>query len=288
MTRALIAALVAWPAVAAAAPATAIEVDRDDAPPAQPELGLDQPIVLRDGATAIAPVARRETLSLGGAITLGDAVIVDAMLPLAHQTGASLTALGASGALADYVVGDLRVGARLRVGHGFFIRGEITAPTGDDGSFAGAAGATYAWNLIGRFDLPAGLVLAATAGVRLRGEQATLADRVVGDELDGAVGVVAPLSPQLAASAEVAGVVGDTVNGMRGPSPVELRVGASGRASAASPWQLGVHAGFGLDDEIGAPRVRVTAELSWHAGTLAPPPESSPDHRDDDDTLSMR
>ena len=76
----------------------------------------------------------------------------------------------------------------------------------------------------------------------------TLADRVVGDELFGAAGVVVPLSgPALAASAEVDGVVGDDVKGMRGPSPVEARAGVVGRIGAA--WQLGARIGFGLDDE---------------------------------------
>ncbi len=153
----LIVAVMARPA--AAAPDAAIEVDRDDEPPGRPELGfdggapigdyaialrtavLDQPIVLHGAGISTAPVDHRETLSIGGAVTLGNRIVVDATLPLAHQVGdrlAGVPALADSAALADYVAGDLRLGARLRLGHGIFVRGELTAPTGDANNFAGA------------------------------------------------------------------------------------------------------------------------------------------------------
>jgi hypothetical protein len=304
---------------AAAAPDAAIEVDRDDEPPGRPELGfdagapigdyafalrtavLDQPIVLHGGGVSTAPVDHRETLSLGGAYTLGNRLVLDLMLPLAHQVGDRLTgvpALGDNAALAHFVAGDLRIAARLRVGHGVFLRGELTAPTGDAQNFAGAGGWTYGLHLIGRLELASGVVVAGTAGVRLAsGDAVVLADRAVGDEVEAAVGVVVPLPPlrplwcgrdQVLVDAEVDAAIGDSFDNIAGPSPVEARIGLVSRPRA---WlQVGARLGVGLDDEIGAPRLRAMLEVSWHAGKIAAPPEASPARvpDDDEDVVSAR
>jgi hypothetical protein len=177
-----------------------------------------------------------------------------------------------------------------------FVRGELAAPTGDDRDFAGAGGWTYGLHLIGRLALRGGVIVAATAGVRLRQDEVTLADRIVGNELDAAVGVVVPLpavrplwcgSDQVVVDAELDGVLGDDVNGTHGPSPVEAKLGMVSRL----PWlglQVGARVGVGLDDEIGAPSWRAMLELSWHHGALVAPPE--PVHErtpfDDDDMAS--
>jgi hypothetical protein len=89
-------------------------------------------------------------------------------------------------------------------------------------------------------------------------------------------------------SGELVGVVGDDVGVLSGPSPVEARIGVVSRPRPA--WQIGVRVGIGLDDEIGAPRFRALVEVSWHAGSLAAPPEHVHDRtkdQDDDDDLAQ-
>jgi hypothetical protein len=55
----------------------------------------------------------------------------------------------------------------------------------------------------------------------------------------------------------------------RGPSPVEARFGFVGKP--LPDVTVGVRAGFGLDDQVGAPRFRAMLELAWQAP--APPPK---------------
>ena len=98
----------------------AIEVDRDQTPPGQAELGFDgggsignwalgaelglleHPIRFHTVNVKTYPVLRRETVALGGALALGDDVIVDARMPLAHQVGQRLQS--------SVDCGDLRTG----------------------------------------------------------------------------------------------------------------------------------------------------------------------------------
>ncbi len=270
---------------------TAIEIDRDAAPPGRTELGFDggapvagwgatlgvgwleRPLTFTtvDGTTL--PVRRRQTLALGGALALGEAVVLDARLAAAHQIGDRLRPAEPR-ALDKYVLGDLRLGARLRVTGGerraMFVRGELTLPTGDDGDFAGEARWTLAWQLAGRLVLPRGITVAAAAGIRLRGAEVAIGDRLAGDELTGALGVAVPIPPlsplwceaeQVKLTAEVVGVLGDDVGGGRGPSPAEARLGLVTRPRPGVT--IGVRIARGLTDEIGAPRARVTLELTY-------------------------
>lgn len=297
----------------------AVEVDRDTAPPGRPELGFDggaplegwgaslslgwleRPIVLRSAEEEILPVARRQTLAAGGALALGDAVVLDGRFAFAHQVGDRLAATGDPRALDRWVPGDLRVGGRVRFAArprgAAFARVELTLPTGDDHDLAGEPSWTLAWSLIGRLALPHRLAIAATGGVRLRGAEVALADRLVGDELFGGVGVVVPLpalrplwcSPeQVVVTGELVGILGDDIAGRRGPSPAEVRFGVITRPRA--DLAIGVRVGAGLPDEVGAPRWRAVVELTYqgrgrllHAGTpagaaLAPPrdPRAAP------------
>lgn len=292
----LAAALVAMlGAVARAAPAPeAIEVDRDDAPPGRIELGFDgggpagawggslrvgylaRPIRLVAGARASDPVDHRETLVVGGAYAVSDGAVLDGRLPLGHQLGARFAGFGDDAPLERFVHGDLALGLRLRLLAGArfaaFVRGELTLPTGDRADFAGEASWTAAWRLIGRATLPHDVVVAATVGIRLRGAEVMIGDRLVGDELAGAVGVVVPLPPvarlwcvpeQVKLTVELTGVAGDNVAHRRGASPVEARIGVVTRPRPS--WSVGVRVGAGLDDQIGAPRWRGVVELAWQA-----------------------
>lgn len=284
---------IAGPAARAETPRmtpAAIEVDRDEAPPGRAEFGFDggapvtawavalaggwleRPVTLGAGADETRPVRRRQTLAIGGALAIGESVVFDARFGGAHQIGDRLRPLD-DRALDRFVLGDLRIGLRVRVAGGaaraLFVRGELALPTGDDGDFAGEASWALAWRLIGRVALPRGIVAAASAGIRLRGAEVIVGDSLVGDELAGALGVAVPLPPlrplwcaeQVRATAEVAAALGDDVGTGRGPSPIEARLGV---IAAPRPWfALGLRVARGLSDEIGAPAARVTLEWTY-------------------------
>jgi hypothetical protein len=310
MTHGAARAAIAAVAVAAVAPAaradtprqtpSAIEVDRDVAPPGRSEFGFDggapvdgwgvtlgagwleRPLTFTaaDGAEAL-PVRRRQTLSIGGAIALGERAVLDARFGAAHQIGDRLRPAEPR-ALDRHVPGDLRLGARVRVAgaarRAMFVRGELTLPTGDDGDFAGEASWTLAWQLAGRSVLPRGITAAAAAGIRLRGAEVVIGDRLAGDELTGALGVVVPIPPlrplwcdaeQVKLTAELWGALGDDVGIGRGPSPAEARLGLVTRPRPSIA--RGVRIARGLTDEIGAPRARLSLELTYAGAAPRPP-----------------
>lgn len=279
-----------WMAAAAAHAETplekpeAIDVDRAEAPPGRTEFGFDggapmHGVVAATLSTqwleepiafgALEPVRRRQTLVFGAAYALTGSVVVDARLGAAHQVGDRL-----GGAPLDrWVSTDLRVGARLRVAgspeRAVFLRADVGLPTGDDGDFAGDASWSLAWRLVGRATLPARIVVAASVGIRLRGREVQVGDKLVGDELLLAAGVAVPLpalrplwcADGVALTAEIAAVVGDDVDRRAGPSPVEARAGFVARPTRA--FAIGVRTGRGLNDEIGSPSFRATLELTY-------------------------
>ncbi len=60
---------------------------------------------------------------------------------------------------------------------------------------------------------------------------------------------------------ELVGALGDNVDGMLGPSPLEARFGVMTRPSDS--LAVGLRAGAGLVDQIGSPRWRVMFEVAW-------------------------
>jgi hypothetical protein len=322
--RALAAAL--WASLAAPARAdmprdtpAAIEVDRDAAPGGRVGLGfdsgepvdgwgaslvlgwLDRPIArpagaFGSGSPASEPVRRRETLALGAALAIGDRVVIDGVLRASHQVGDRLNAGGNPARLARTVFHDLQLGGRIQIAgdrdRAALVRAELTLPTGDDAQFAGDAAWTLAWSLIGRATLPRDIAVAATAGIRLHGAEVAVGDRVVGDELFAAAGATAPLpalglaaADRVALTAELRGALGDSVGGASGPSPAEARIGV--RIQALPALAVAAHVGVGLDDQIGAPRLRALIEAAWtprlpHAPAVPPPPPPPPDDDPDE------
>jgi hypothetical protein len=271
----------------------AIEVDRDTTPPGQGELGFDGGAPIGDWAIGVTgglivhpirfhtvdvktyPVNRRETMTLGGALALGDSVILDAKLPVSHQVGQRLNDLGDQQPLDRYVPNDVTLGARAHVMTrgpvAVFVRGELALPSGDDHDFAGDVGWSVTGKAIARVAF-GDVVLAATGGVKVRSKEVIVANQIVGDELVWAAGGTIGIPPvlplwcepaQLKASAEVIGVLGDRVNGMKGPSPIEARVGLIGRIRP--PYVIAVRVGTHLDDQIGAPAFRATVDLVYQA-----------------------
>ncbi len=270
----------------------AIEVDRDTTPPGQAEMGFDggapvgefafglmltdleQPIRLHTIDLTTYPVKRRETVTLGGAIALGEEVIVDAKLPLSHQVGRRYQYLGDDRPLDTWVPNDLQIGARVHVMTrgpvAVFVRGNLTLPTGDDHDFAGDARWSAAWSGIARITLPHDITLAATGGIRIRGAEVQIADLLIGDELFWAAGATIGIPPfcslwcradQFKAEAEVVGVVSDRVQHMKGPAPIEGRIGLVGRIRPQ--YAIAARVGTHLDDELGAPELRVTVDLVY-------------------------
>jgi hypothetical protein len=298
----------------------AIEVDREIAPPGRAELGFDaggavdgwaasvsfgylrRPITLSSNLGESAPVTRRATVALGAALALGDSAVVDIRFPMAWQEGDRLRIAGDPRGLDRWVPGDLRAGGRVRVvgtpRGSAFIRGEVSLPTGDARDFAGEASWSLAWSLIGRAELPAGISLALTGGIRLRGAEVLIADRLVGDELFGGVGILVPVPPihplwcvrdQVKLTAEVVGILGDDVANKAGPSPAEARLGLVTRP--LPDLALGVRVGAGLSDEIGTPRWRATIELTYQGhGRVIPrstASESADGRADDPDDSEL-
>jgi hypothetical protein len=166
----------------------------------------------------------------------------------------------------------MRLGVRLHVAgnatRAAFVRVDGSLPIGDAGDFAGDESWSLAWRLIGRVSL-SHVVLAASAGIRIRGREVLVGDKLVGDEGILAAGIVVPMpavpplwcEQGLALTAEVAAILGNDVGMGQGPSPVEARLGVIGRPTAE--LTIGVRAGAGLDDEIGAPAYRATLELTY-------------------------
>ncbi|MFT3699665.1 MAG: hypothetical protein QM831_41335 [Kofleriaceae bacterium] len=282
----------------AEAPSTrpeAIEVDRDMTPPGQNELGFDGGAPIGDWAVSAIgqflwrpiqfnsknsmsthPVERRETLTIGGAITLGSDYVLDVRMPLSHQWGLRLRGFGDNTPLDAWVAGDMTIGARLHVVTtgpiGVFVRGEYVVPTGDDHDFAGYVGWSAAWMGIVRATLPHDIVIAGQAGVRIRGKEIVVGDQTIGDEMFWGVGATVGIPPlcswwckpeQFKATAEIVGVVGDNVNHSRGPSPIEARIGVIGRVRP--PYVIGVHLGTHVNEAVGAPELRATVDLAYQS-----------------------
>jgi hypothetical protein len=285
----------------------AIEVDRDTTPPGQAELSFDggapigtwaagvtlgyleRPLELHTLATSAYPVDHRETAVVGGAVALGDRLIIDARLPFEHQIGARLEGLGDSMPLQRFALGDLEIGARFHVVDAspvaVFVRGVVELPTGDDHDFAGDAGWSAEGLGIARVELPHAIVIAGTGGFHLRSKEVQVADGVlVGDELVWGIGATVGIPPlwswwckpdQLRAALEFDGVVGDRVEPSHGPSPAEVKAGFIGRVRPS--YAIAVRAGTHLNDQVGAPEFRATIDLVYQADPdRKPTPKAEP------------
>jgi hypothetical protein len=291
----------------------AIEVDRDTTPPGQAELAFDdgapigawaagltlgylsRPIQFHTLESNAYPVGHRETATLGGALALGDRVIVDAKLPFDHQIGTRLQGFGDNKGLQRFALGDMNVGVRVRIADtdpvGVFVRGDVTIPTGDDYDFAGDVGWSATWLGIARLALPHAIVIAGTAGFHLRSQEIQVENTLVGDELVWGIGGTVGIPPvcswwckpeQLRASLEFDGIVGDRVTASHGPSPAEVKVGLIGRVRPS--YAIAVRVGTHLNDQVGAPDLRATVDLVYQADPdRKPAPKSAAPVEDEDD-----
>jgi hypothetical protein len=274
------------------------EVDREAPPPGRVEFSfdggapverwalgaqlgfLDRPMRLHTVRIKIFPIEQRETLALGGAFSVTPDFVVDARMPFSHQTGDRYMGLGDDRPLDHWVAHDLGIGGRLRLASrdafSIFVRANLTFGTGNDYQFAGESRYTAAWSLIGRFTPIERFVFAASAGVRFRGEEVIVADRLLGDELFAALGASFQLpaisglycdANDVRVTAELHGVLGNDVGDYEGASPAEGRVGV---VSRIRPWiAVGVRLGKGIGDQIGSPRFRAMLEVAFTPGAAA-------------------
>jgi hypothetical protein len=268
------------------------EIDREAPPPGRVEFSfdggarvegwavgaqlgfLDRPMRLHTVRVKIFPIEQRETFALGGAYAVTPAFVVDARMPFSHQTGDRYMGLGDDRALDHWVAHDIGIGGRLRLAardsFSIFVRANVTFGTGNDYEFAGESRYTAAWSLIGRFTPIDRLVIAFSPGVRFRGEEVIVADRLLGDELFAALGASFQLpairglycdANEVRVTAELHGVLGNDVGDYEGASPAEARIGM---VSQIRPWlSVGARIGKGIDDHIGAPRFRAMFELAF-------------------------
>jgi hypothetical protein len=97
-----------------------------------------------------------------------------------------------------------------------------------------------------------------------------------------AIGIAA--ADRVALTAELRGALGDSVGGASGPSPAEARFGV--RFQALPALAVAAHLGVGLDDQIGAPRLRALIEAAWTPRVPRPAaavPATPPPDDDDPD-----
>ncbi|MBK7073810.1 MAG: thrombospondin type 3 repeat-containing protein [Myxococcales bacterium] len=244
-----------------------------------------RPIVLRalsTGAESTEPVRLRWGQEVAVARGLGARYLVGLAVPAALQWGDRLAGIGLSEApLARAVLGDLRLHGRARVvgapgapGLAAAVAVALTVPTGDDGDFAGEAGAVLAWGLRAGYRT-GDVAITGGAGLRLRTEEVVLLSpaRPHGNELTASLGAavrLAPLGRQFGggdrawAMVEVEAALGDDAGkGARGPSPAEARIGV--RADVAHCWSVALAGGGGFTrDEVGSPGYRLIAQLTFH------------------------
>jgi hypothetical protein len=237
---------------------------------------IARPIRLRDpaGADLGSPVEYRTSLIAAAAYGVTDTIELDASVPIVVQSGDRLTRVGDPTELRTLTRGDLRIGGKYQVVDKDHVRvafaADVLLPTGDQDHYAGEQSWAIHWRALaalrfGRFGA------AVSGGVRIRGEEVALApDQVAGNEVIGGAAVAYQLPgipgvycswTQLRAIAELDAVLGDAMGGSNGPSPLEARVGLRGRIWRG--WTLGVAAGRGLNDEVGAPRWRAMLDVSW-------------------------
>ena len=222
------------------------------------------------------PVEHRETLALGGALALGPTRRRRRAAAARAPGRRSLRGLGDDTPLDRWVLGDLALGARLRLAQREHVAAssraaQLTLPTGDDHDFAGEARYTAAWMLIGAFALPHGVVArrrrraCASAAAR-----SIVADRLLGDELSRAIGATyeLPAVPGLWCAANHVRVTAEldrrARQRRRGPARTVARRRRASACQRIRPWlAVAARVGKGLDDQIGAPRFRGLLELVY-------------------------
>ena len=244
--------------------------------------GQYRPLAVYDPAGQLRAEVVRHVLTLhpGASVTLAKRVRLGFDLPVVlFQDGDTATVGGVTYAPGSSAVGDLRLGADVRIvgEHGkpfqlalgarvYFPTGSRTNWTGD-GTPRGEPHVTVAGD-IGPF------VYSARFGVMVRGLSGSFADGKIGTELDFAAAAgLRALDRRLVVGPEVFGST--VVSESNAPfslrsTPVEALLGAHYTLpTAAGDFRFGAGIGAGLTRGFGAPVVRYLANLEWSPGAEA-------------------
>lgn len=238
---------------------------------------VSQPIALRDltsGERVTTPVRTR----LGGELVVAAGVLdrlqVGLGVPLvAAQSGDRLQGIDLDDEpLATTALGDIRLQAKLRLlgraaepGLGIALVTGLSVPTGAEDQFAGEKSVVFDWLLVASLR-EARWAVTVNLGQRLRHEAVVLLSpaRPHDNEVVAGVGAEVVMYRGLSGIAEYVLVGGDRgpAPGVRGPSPVEARLGLRLRVTP----ELTVGGGYGAGttpNEVGSPAWRLFTTITW-------------------------
>ena len=226
-------------------------------------------LVLRDPATdMVLPngkvLSSRTGMTLGAAYGLGTRLELSASLPLALVQNGNLEQLNRTDQLASTALGDLRLGAKLRLlrsgAFGLAGAASFIVPTGDDSAFAGAGTMVFTPRLIA--GLRAGRAsLGLNVGYALR-KPGGAGNLEVDDEIVFGAGARIDLQERrLWLLGEGYSRVGVQGHGTERELPVEVLFAL--RWQVSGPWALEAGAGFGVTRGYGTPGVREFLGLAW-------------------------
>jgi large repetitive protein len=235
----------------------------------------DTHAVLSDGVL----VDDRLTAHLTVALGLWDRAEIGFRLPAVLYQSGSLAALGGSGQISSTVLGDIAVGAKVRLlgsggsGPGFRLAAllAMSAPAGSSKDFASSGSVSVRPGLVAGLDMgifSSSLIL----GYHVRGKS-QVGDLTVNDEIEfGLATAVALVPDEFWLQAEVFGRRGVQAQGAERETPIELDAGP--RIAIYGPWLAQVGIGTGLSQGYGTPKLRGIVALAYappHARPLAAP-----------------
>ncbi|MBN2575411.1 MAG: OmpA family protein [Deltaproteobacteria bacterium] len=233
--------------------------------------------VLPDGKLVDNRFAAHLTTALG----LWNRAEVGLRVPVVLYQSGSLAGLGSADSLSQTVLGDLGLGAKVRLlgpdgwGAGLRLVGSLAAslPTGSDTAFAGSGAVAVRPGLVAGLDLGP-LAAALNLGYVVRGKS-QVAGLTVDDEIDVGLAAAFAVAPDaLWGLAEVwgrKGVQGDT---NLSATPIELDAGL--RFVIWGPWLGQAGLGAGLSQGYGAPKLRGVLALAYAPVGIGGAPASAP------------
>jgi outer membrane protein OmpA-like peptidoglycan-associated protein len=218
-----------------------------------------------NGEAFLFPVESQLVLDVVVALGLFNFAELGVAFPVAlNQTGDSLEPIGGVGAISGGAPGDLRFVGKARIlgtpkqKTGFFLAfaPELTVPTGSGGEFFGAASTAVKLALNAEWKSEK-FAIGATAGPRFQ-DRVVLDQVAAGNELAFGAGAQFQALKPLALLAEL-----DAVQTLEedGQSPIEARAGV--KISLPKGLFIPIGAGFGLNQEVGAPGFRVFAGVTF-------------------------
>jgi OOP family OmpA-OmpF porin len=223
---------------------------------------------------------------VGGGIILADRLRLAVNLPVAaKQSGRSAGATSTIATPNDASVGDLRLGADVRLfgeyGGAFTtaLGVQVHVPTGTQTDYTGDGKVRVVPRLLGAGEIGP-FAYALKAGVQYRALDTSFANSPLGTELVlGAAAGFHFIDKKLLIGPEVYGstVLKDGATFKKVTSPLEALLGAH---VTLDDFRFGAGVGPGLTRGLGTPELRVVGMLEWFPAIAPPPPP--PSDRDND------